>query len=346
MRRILHADMDAFFAAVELLRRPELRGRPLVIGGRGDPHARGVVSTATYEARRFGIHSGMPLRTAYRLCPDTVFLPVDFPAYEAVARKFKAALHEFSPVMEDAGIDEAFLDISNRQQPAREIGAAIKRRIFDETGLTCSIGIAPNKLLAKIASDMNKPDGLTVITAADIETRIWPLPVRKLLGVGPKTEARLEELGISTIGDLARQPEPMLVDHFGTALGRYLHRAAHGIDDSALVTHWKPKSTSREITFERDVEDWQHLARTLARLVREVVAGMKAEGYRGRTVTVKLRFTDFDTHTHTTTLPAATSDAGVIRRAAFACLNRFALVKRVRLLGVRVGGLEQESGAA
>lgn len=339
MRRILHVDMDAFFAAIELQRRPELAGLPVVIGGRGDPHARGVVSTASYEARRYGIRSGMPLRSAYKLCPQAVFLPVDFEAYEAVSRRVKDILKEFSPVMEDAGIDEAFLDISEVPGASEDIARAVKQRIREATGLSCSVGVAPNKLLAKIASEMQKPDGLTVLTEADIETRVWPLPVRRLWGVGPKTETRLAALGVSTIGELARLPEETLQAHFGPAHGRYLHEAAHGIDESPLVTHWEPKSMSREITFERDTRNRATLTRTLEVLAHDVAAGLRAEGYLGKNVTVKLRYADFETHTHAVTLPAPTAEHEAIRVAALGCLERFSLDRKVRLLGVRVGGL-------
>lgn len=345
MRRILHIDMDAFFAAIELRRHPELAGRPLVIGGRGDPTKRGVVSTASYEARRFGIHSGMPLRTAFHLCPDAIFLPVDFQAYETVSQQIKSLLKEFSPVVEDAGIDECFLDISHAEVAPVPLAQEIKRRIKAATGLSCSIGIAPNKLLAKIASDMDKPDGLTLITEKDIEERIWPLPVRKLLGVGPKTEARLRELGVSTIGDLAAVSMETLVARCGAAHGAYLQRAAQGIDDSPLVTHWEPKSMSRETTFETDVSDGRMLEDKLTQLTRDVVVRMKQEHYRCRRVTVILRYADFETHTHTLPLPAATDDLDVIGEAALDCLNLFPLAKKVRLLGVRLSDLQQPKGA-
>jgi DNA polymerase-4 len=193
MRRILHIDMDAFFSSVEQKRHPELVGKPVVVGGEGDPAKRGVVSTASYEARKFGIHSAMPLRTAYSLCPEAIFVPVDYEEYSRVSGEVKAILKQFSPIIEDVGIDEAFLDISSIDRPSEEIAKEIKKRIKDETDLTCSIGIAPNKLLAKIASDMQKPDGLTIIMEDDIQRRIWPLSVRKLWGVGPKTEAYLKK---------------------------------------------------------------------------------------------------------------------------------------------------------
>jgi len=188
MRRILHIDMDAFFAAVEEKRKPDLKGKPVVIGGMGDPSKRGVVSTANYEARKYGVHSALPLRTAYKLCPHAVFLPVDYEAYEAASHQFKTVLLNITSIIEDVGIDEAYLDISDEADTNEMIVEKIKTGIFEKTGLTCSIGIAPNKLLAKIASDMQKPNGLTVFTGNDIETKLWPLPIRKLYGIGPKTE--------------------------------------------------------------------------------------------------------------------------------------------------------------
>lgn len=345
MRRILHLDMDAFFAAIELRRHPELKGKPLVIGGRGDPTRRGVVSTASYEARRFGIHSGMPLRTAFKLCPAAVFLPVDIQTYETVSQQVKAIVSEFSPLVEDAGIDECYLDISRVEGSPAALAGEIKRRIKAATGLSCSIGIAPNKLLAKIASDMNKPDGLTLITERDIQARIWPLPARALLGVGPKTEARLRELKVSTIGELAAVPVETLVARFGPAHGEYLHRAARGIDDSPLITHWEPKSLSRETTFETDVAEARRLEDTVTHLSRDVVRRLRRGNYRCRRVTVTLRYADFETHSHTLPLPAATDDVGVITAAALDCLQLFPLVKKVRLLGVRLGDLHTPAGA-
>ncbi|MBU6390614.1 MAG: DNA polymerase IV [Planctomycetes bacterium] len=341
MRRILHVDMDAFFAAVEQKINPALIGKPLVIGGSGDPTKRGVVSTASYDARKFGIHSAMPMRTAYKLCPHAVFLPVNYEAYSRVSGRIKGVLRKFCPIMEDVGIDEAFLDISNIDKPSEEIAKEIKLKIIDETGLTCSIGIAPNKLLAKIASDMQKPDGLTIIMKDNIESRIWPLPVRKLWGVGPKTEVYLKTMDIETIGALASLPLNKLIERFGESYGRYLYEASRGIDESPLVTHWEPKSTSREITFEKDIGNWQDIARTIAGLTREVADDMKQAGYKGRTVTVKVRFSDFKTHTRAKTLVVSTNLVDKIRMAAFDCLKRFELKKKVRLLGVRVGGLEK-----
>ncbi len=341
MRRILHIDMDAFFAAVEEQRHPELRGKPVVIGGSGDPTKRGVVSTASYEARKYGIHSALPLRTAYNLCPEAVFLPVDYDEYSRVSEIIKTVLKEISPIMEDVGIDEAFLDMSAIDKPPDEIAQEIKKRIKEETGLTCSIGVASNKLLAKIASDMQKPDGLTIIEEKDIEGRIWLLPVRKLWGVGPKTEASLKNIGINTIGELALMPVDRLVETYGQSYGHYLHEASRGIDESPLVTHWEPKSISRETTFQTDTNNWQTIAKTIAELAEEVADDIKQKGYKGRTVTLKVRFSDFKTYTRAKTLNEPTDSIEDIRKAAFGCLKRIELKMKVRLIGVRITQFEK-----
>lgn len=340
----MHMDMDAFFAAVEQKRRPELIGKPVVIGGSGDPTKRGVVSTASYEARKYGIHSAMPLRTAYKLCPDAIFLPVDYEEYVRVSRIFKAVLRDFTPLLEDVGIDEAFLEISELPASSEQIAHDIKTKIREATGLSCSIGIAPNKLLAKIASDMLKPDGLTIISPADIETRIWPLPVRKLWGVGPKTEAHLKGMQINTIGELAALPLDRLTAEFGNSYGNYLVNASHGIDESQVVTHWEPKSASRETTFQADIDNWQEIARNLAELCREVSKDLKRTGHKGRTITVKVRYSDFRTVTRAKTLDRHVDSVEDIRKAAFECLGRVELKnKKVRLIGVRAGNLEKEA---
>lgn len=330
-----------FFAAVETQRHPEYAGKPVVIGGRGDPSVRGVVSTASYEARQFGIHSAMPLRTAYQLCPQAVFLPVDYGAYSRVSVRVKAILRQVSSLMEDVGIDEAYLDVSHLDEPAEAVARRIKEAIRAGTGLTCSVGVAPNKLLAKIASDLQKPDGLTTIGEADLAVRIWPLPARKIPGVGPVTETRLRGLGVATIGDLAARSLQELVALFGRSHGLFLHRAAHGLDDRPVVTRWEPKSRSRETTFLRDTDNWQAIARTLAALSRGVAEELRNEGYRARTVGIKVRFEDFETRTREKTLTRATDAPDTIRKTAFECLGRLELKKKVRLLGVRAGELEK-----
>ncbi len=339
----MHIDMDAFFAAVEEKRDPSLCGRPVVIGGGGNPSQRGVVSTANYEARKYGIHSAMPLRTAFKLCPRAVFLPVDYEAYVTASHEFKSVLLAVTPLMENAGIDEAFLDISDLPQKTEIIAARIKAGIKEKTGLTCSIGIAGNKLLAKIASDMQKPNGLTIIKETDIAEKLWPLPIRKLYGIGPKTESHLKNMGIETIGQLANLPLEILTEHFGASYGQYLYDASRGVDESEVITHWEPKSVSRETTFQEDVKNWQAIARTLAELTKEVVSDLQDDGYTARTVTIKIRFSDFQTLTRAKTMESHTDSEEEIRKAAFACLKRVELKKRVRLIGVRVTNMEKKS---
>lgn len=340
--------MDAFFAAVELKRHPELIGIPLVIGGSGDPFKRGVVSTASYEARKFGIHSAMPLRTALKLCPEAVFLPVDYREYSDISKQVKLFLTEFSPIMEGGGIDEAYLDITFAEQPSEAIARGIKDRIRSSLGLTCSIGIAPNKLLAKLASDMQKPDGLTILTQDDIPGRIWPLPARKLRGVGPKTEVHLVRMGIRTIGEIASAHREVLVREFGLSHGNYLHEASRGIDERPLETNWLPKSSSRETTFEKDVANRQILTATLLELADQVIEEIREGRFQARTITVKVRFSNFQTHTRGKTLEKATHDARIIRDIALSCFERFELKRRVRLIGIRLSkfqsGSEPNSG--
>jgi DNA polymerase IV len=341
-RRILHIDMDAFFAAVEEKKNPALKGKPVIIGGMGDPSRRGVVSTANYEARKYGVHSAMPLRTAFKLCPQGIFLPVDYVEYEAASLQFKSVLLSIASVMEDVGIDEAYLDLSDEPGANECIAEKIKTGIYERTGLTCSIGIAPNKLLAKIASDTQKPNGLTILTEADIESRIWPMPSRKLYGVGPKTEEYLKQMGITTVGELAALPLDSLVRSFGASYGQYLFEAARGIDETPLITHWEPKSFSREHTFQADVGHWQTIAKTIAELTQEVVSDLARKGYTARNVTVKIRYHDFHTITRACTSGISLEKEEEIRHLAFSCLKRVDLAgKKVRLVGVRVGHLEK-----
>lgn len=340
-RRILHIDMDAFFAAVEEQRNPALAGKPVVIGGAGDPSQRGVVSTANYEARKYGVHSAMPLRTALKLCPHAVFLPVDYETYTAVSERFKGVLSAITSEIESGGIDESYLDISDVPDADEAIAEKIKTGIYEKTGLTCSIGIAPNKLLAKIASDMQKPDGLTILTEDDIVARLWPMPIRKLYGIGPKTEERLKSMKIDTIGQLAALPRATLVGYFGPSYGHYLYDAARGLDDSPVITYWEPKSFSREITFQEDVSQWQTIARTIAQLTKEVVSDLVGHGIAARTITLKIRYGDFKTVTRACSVAKAVQREEDIRRLAFSCLKRVELKgKRVRLAGVRAGNLE------
>jgi len=345
--------MDAFYASVELLRRPDLRGQPVAIGGHGDPNSRGVVTTATYEARAFGIRSGMALRRAAELCPQCIFLPVDFAEYRRWSQRFKAAILELTPRIEDRGIDEVYIDLSDqigvRIDGGEAIARHIQRRIAAATGLSCSIGVAPNKLLAKIASELNKPNGITVIEARDLEQQIWPLPVMRINGIGPKADARLEELGIRTIGQLAAVARERLVEQFGRSYGNWLHEAAHGRDDRPLVLESEPRSMSRETTFERDlhpVHDFQALAAVLATLCRQLSADLQRRGYAGRSVGVKARYDDFRIVTRERTLITAIDAEQPMRQAAFECLQRVPPRRRLRLLGVRAGALQPTTAAA
>ena len=367
-RYIAHLDMDAFYASVELLRYPHLRGQPVVIGGRrrgsqtpgrevarlADYAGRGVITTATYEARALGVHSGMGLMKAARLAPDAALLPADFDEYRRCSRLFKDAVRAITPSIEDRGIDEIYIDLTDlvaasapegAPDPwARARGVAIdaQRAVREATGLSCSIGITPNKLLSKLASDLDKPGGITVIREADIAGRIWPLSVRRVNGIGPKAAARLEELGARTIGELAHAEPAVLVAAFGQSYGAWLHAAAHGRDDRPVVTHTEPKSVSRETTFEEDlhpVRDRERLTRIFTELCVRVAADLKRKGYAGRTIGIKIRYDNFRTVTRDHTVGHPTRDAHEIRRAAGECLKRVPLDRRLRLLGVRVGSL-------
>jgi DNA polymerase IV len=340
-RTILHVDMDAFFAAVEQLRRPELRGKPVVVGGSGNPHSRGVVSTASYEARAYGIQSAMPLRTAYKKCPQAIFLPVDFTAYGAASHRIMSILRTYTPLVEPLSLDEAFLDVSDRSGDMVALAEEIRRRIREETGgLTASIGIGPNKLLAKIASGLRKPDAVTQIRADSVPAALAALPARVLWGIGPKTAARLDEaLGVRTVGDLQRISLRALQELLGPRHGEYLYQTCRGVDDSPVVTTWEPKSTSRETTYQVDTRKRDTIMTTIAALAAEVAGDLRDGGYGGRTVTVKIRYHDFRTHTRAQTLPQSTADPDVIRQTALVLLDRFTLDRPVRLVGVRVSGL-------
>jgi DNA polymerase-4 len=340
-RVIMHVDMDAFFAAIEEKRHQEYRGKPLVVGGAGDPTRRGVVSTANYEARKYGVQSGMPLRTALEKCPDCIFLPVDFETYVDVSERFHSIIRAFSPLVESWGLDEAFLDVSKDEKAPEGIGQEIKRRIRDELGLTCSIGIAPNKLLAKMASGLDKPDGLTVLRRKDVEKVLGPLPVSRLLWVGPKTTARLAEIGVGTIADLRAVPLEKLQETFGPSWGESLYYTARGVDESPLTTSWEPKSMSHEVTFETDTSDIDVVRSTLARFARYLSRELKESRYVARTVTVKVRLKPFSTHTHQRTLEASIASSKEILAEALSLLEETELDRPVRLVGLRVSNLEK-----
>jgi DNA polymerase-4 len=365
-RLIAHLDMDAFYASVELLRYPELRGQPVVIGGGRDRApvlradgtrrfatlreytGRGVTTTSTYEARALGVHSGMGVMKAAQLAPQAVLLPVDFDEYRKYSRMFKAAVRSLAPQVEDRGIDEIYIDLSDlpgaHADGGRAVAGALKNAVREATGLSCSIGVTPNKLLAKICSDLDKPDGLTLLKHADIPARIWPLAARKINGIGPKASAKLAQLGLHTIGDVAAADPAFLVGQFGRSYGAWLHEAANGHDDRPVVTYSEPKSISRETTFERDlhaVRDRQLLTGIFTELCGALAADLARKGYASKTIGIKLRFDDFRSVTRDLTLPAHTLDARSIRQAAGQCLKRVDLSRRLRLLGVRAGALEK-----
>ncbi len=371
-RRIAHLDMDAFYASVELLRYPELRGQAVVIGGRRalapqaqadggrrfarlrDYVGRGVITTATYEARRLGVSSGMGLMKAARLAPDAILLPADFEAYRHYSRRFKAAVAALAPRIEDRGIDEIYIDLTDLSEDTDGLARRIKQAVRDATGLSCSIGVAPNKLLAKLCSDLDKPDGVTILAPDAVAARIGPLPVRKINGIGPKATGKLAALGIETVAELAQADPGVLRAHFGRSFAAWLHRAARGLDDRPLVTSSEPRSVSRETTFERDlhpVQDRAVLSGIFTDLCVRVAEDLRRKGYAGRTIGIKLRYQDFRTVTRDLTLPEPVSEAAAIRRAAGECLRRVPLDRRLRLLGVRVGSLcapepDSDGGAA
>jgi DNA polymerase-4 len=339
-RTILHIDMDAFFAAVEQRRRPELRGKPVVVGGDGDPSKRGVVSTASYEARKFGIHSALPLRTAYRLCPDAVFLPVDVPAYREVSQRMYAILRDTGGRVEPMGLDEACLDATDLADGGEAVARAIRGRIAAELQLTATIGVGPNKLVAKIASGLNKPDGLTVIGADEVEARLGPLPVTVLWGVGPKTAAALKErFGVNTVADLAALSLEDLQAVYGPNQGAHLHRISHGQDDREIVTEWEPSSISRERTFQVDLRRIETIRDMLGRIAADVAADVRSEGYKTANITLKIRFATFETFTRSKTLPDPVDDDATVARTAIELLERVAVNRPVRLLGVRAAKL-------
>ena len=376
IRRIAHLDMDAFYASVELLRYPQLKGLPVVIGGGRraqdetlrqdhvgqtladmavrdfpllkDYTGRGVITTATYAARQFGVGSAMGLMKAAKLCPQAIILPVDFAEYRKYSRAFKDIILGIAPLMEDRGVDEVFIDFTEvpggQREGGRVLARLIQKAIFDQTGLTCSVGVAPNKLLAKMASEFNKPNGISLVFEQDLSARIWPLACRKINGIGPKADEKLKQLGIETIGQLAGRELQWLINHFGQKTGAWMHEASHGRDQRPIVLESEPVSLSRETSFERDlhaVRDKVELGAIFTRLCEQVAQDLERKGYVGKTIGIKLRYDDFKSVTRDQTLAQPTADARVIRQTAGLCLKRAPLTQRLRLLGVRVASLSR-----
>jgi DNA polymerase-4 len=342
--RVIHVDLDAFFAAVEQRDRPELRGKPVIVGGdpRSHEYARGVVSTASYEARKFGVHSAMPLRTALSLCPDGIFLPVDGRKYQRVSREVMAVLRRFTPVVEQVSIDEAFLDVAGSEPlfgPAPAIARRIKEEVFEAVGLTVSVGVATTKLVAKVASDLRKPDGLVIVPPGEEAAFLAPLEIRRLWGIGPKTAERLHAIGIRTIGELAALPVETLVRNLGDH-GGTLHERALGIDPEPVVGGGEAaKSVSHETTFAVDVTDPAEIERTLLALSEGVSARLRAAGIRASTVAVKIRDSQFRTITRQKRLAEPSDLTEPIWRAAVELTRPEVRGKKIRLLGVAATGL-------
>ena len=377
LRRIAHLDMDAFFASIELLRYPQLKGLPVVIGGGrrsvddallvaepGQPVralrfipladfpllkdyvGRGVITTATYAARQFGVGSAMGMMKAAKLCPQALVLPVDFDEVRKYSRLFKSTITEIAPLMEDRGVDEVYIDFTDvpggQRAGGQVLARLIQKAIFGATGLTCSVGVAPNKLLAKMASEFNKPNGISIVYAADLQTLVWPLRCRKINGIGPKADEKLARLSIHTIGELAAQDPAHLVAHFGKATGAWMREAAWGRDERPVVTKSEPVSMSRETTFERDlhaVRDKAALGVIFTELCSKLGEDLAAKGYAAKTIGIKLRYDDFKIATRDQTGEAFTADGSAIRQLAGQCLKRVPLDKKLRLLGVRASGL-------
>lgn len=333
-RWVLHVDLDQFIAAVEVLRHPELRGRPVVVGGDGDPAKRGVVATASYEAREHGVHSGLPMRTAARRCPDAVFLPADRPTYEAASAEVMTALRELGYVTEELGWDEAFVAAETDDPEA--VGGEIQQQIKAATRLESSVGIGENRIQAKLASNFAKPHGIFRLTHQNWFAVMGGLPTGKLLGIGAKTERKLAELGIGTVAELADADIAAVAARLGPTIGPWLVQTARGLGSSEVSAEpYVPRSRSRETTFQQNIEDWARVREEVLRLAAHVTRDVEAEQRPAVRVVVKVRHAPFFTSTHGQTLAEPTSDGAVIGEAALAALDKFTDRRPVRLLGVR-----------
>ncbi|HEX4496062.1 MAG TPA: DNA polymerase IV [Thermoanaerobaculia bacterium] len=343
MRRVLHCDMDCFYAAVHMRDDPSLRGQPVVIGGR--PESRGVVAAASYEVRRFGVQSAMPSSRARRLCPDAIFIPPDFRRYSRESEKIFAIYHEFTPLVQAVSIDEAYLDVSDHlgeAGSATALAKEIRRRVREERGLTVSVGVGPNRLIAKIASDFDKPDGLTVVRPEKVQAFLDPLPVRRLHGVGPATERALVEMKVQTVADLRGVELDDLIGRFGKQ-GRVLYEFSRGIDERPVDTHRERKSLGTENTYAEDLTDFTAMEDEVSRMADELAGSLARTGLAGCTVTLKVRYEDFTTVTRSRTYAVPVFDRATIAACALDLLRRTEAPKRpVRLLGVTSSNLVRE----
>lgn len=342
-RIIFHVDMDQFYAAVEEREHPEFKGKPVVVGA--DPkegRGRGVVSTCNYEARKYGIRSGMPISRAWKLCPDAVYLQPNYKLYIQTSSRIMRILREYADKFEQWGLDEAFLDVSSKIgnfKDARRLAETIKREIYEKEKLTCSVGVGPNKLVAKMASDFEKPDGITIVERRDVERFLAPLSVRKLLWVGKKTERKLNEMGIKTIGDLAVFDVSVLTEKFGI-MGAQYHFSARGMDNSEVAERGVVKSVSRETTFEEDTSDFSLILEKLDTLSQEIQEELVERKLLFKTVAIKIRYENFETHTHGKTLPFFTNNLQSLQKTAKELIQPYLSKNRkVRLVGVRAFNL-------
>lgn len=341
-RAIIHIDLDAFYASVEQLRRPDLRGRPVIVGGAGDGYRRGVVSAASYEARRYGVHSAMPLGLARRLCPHAVILPVDFVAYRAASRQVFGIARDFTPQIEPASLDEAYLDVTGsivRMGPPDQMAAQLRDRVLAECSLDLSCGVAINKLVAKVASDLRKPRGFVVVPPGDEAAFLAPLPLRRLPGLGPASEKALSGLGLTSLGELAAFPVETLRRRLGDHAAASLTARARGIDHSEVVLPTRPKSVSRDETFSTDVSDRDELHRRLRECAADVGRQLRRGGWTARTATLKLRYSDFTTLTRQLTWPTPQHGDTVLAEAALHLFDGTWAGTPVRLLGMGVSGI-------
>jgi len=347
MRSILHVDMDAFYASIEQLDHPEYKGRPVIVGA--DPRngkGRGVVAACSYEARKFGVRSALPIRRAWKLCPEGVYVRPRMKRYVEVSHQVMDVFRRYTDLVEPLSIDEAFLDITGSTAllgAPDKIAQSIKKEIRETTGLTASIGLAPNKFVAKVASDLKKPDGFVIVAENDIEEFLRELPISRLWGVGPKTEVRLHEMGFRTIGELTSASRESLVRSLGS-LGEHLYQLSHGRDDRPVVPDWEPKSCGTETTFDEDTDDRELLLRTILELSDHVAERLRKDEYRARKVTLKLRYSNFSTHTKQHSLDKLIQTGEEIAAVARRLFSQFPLDRKIRLIGVSAGDLHRDGG--